>query len=54
MAERIFTALDRCDRCNAQACRRTFHTWTNPNGTSGMGALLWCEHHYRTTGLEAS
>lgn len=33
------TALDRCDRCGAQA----YHTATKP----GNAELLFCGHHYR-------
>lgn len=35
------TALDRCDRCRAQAYVRTEH--------SGL-ELLWCVHHFRMHG----
>lgn len=32
------TALDRCDRCGAQAYARTVHR-------DGASTLLWCAHH---------
>jgi hypothetical protein len=35
------TALDRCDRCGAQAYVRTQHE---------AGDLLWCAHHARQHG----
>jgi len=33
----VLTALDRCDRCSAQA-------WVKTNGVNGE--LLFCSHHY--------
>lgn len=37
---RILTALDRCDRCGAQAYIRA-------DLINGQGALLFCAHHGR-------
>lgn len=37
------TALDRCDRCGAQAYAVSQHTTLN--GT--VGHLYWCAHHLR-------
>jgi acetyl-CoA carboxylase beta subunit len=38
-AELPLTALDRCDRCGAQAYVRTLFATEDE--------LLWCAHHYR-------
>ena len=47
VADRTLTTVDRCDRCGAQAYVRVVL------GASG-GELLFCGHHARVHGLDAS